>query len=76
MAQDPVGTFLKAFLIPGTQQSVQQDVIRLESGIRLELAAPVPILVLLGKQKLPCSGDCRAHALAQFLNFSKSQFWT
>jgi hypothetical protein len=55
---------------------VQQDVIRLESGIRLELAAPVPILVLLGKQKLPCSGDCRAHALAQFLNFSKSQFWT
>ena len=73
MAQNPVRRLLKALLIPRPQQRVQQNVIRLERGIGFELAAPVPFLMLLRKQKLPRRRDRRAHALPSSSIFPKAQ---
>ena len=49
ISQDVVSTFSKALRISRSQQRVQQNVIRLKRGIRLELAAPVAFFVLLGE---------------------------
>ena len=75
MLQNPVRRLLKPFLVPGSKQRMQEDVIRLERSIGFEFAAPVAVLVLLRKKKFPRSRDRRAHARAQFLNFSEAKLW-
>ena len=64
MAQDPVCRFLEALGIPGAQQRVQQNVIRLERRIGFEFAAPVPIFVLLREKILARRRDRRVTRLA------------
>ena len=73
MAQNPVRSLLKALLIAGPEQRVQQDVIGLERGIGFEFAAPVPFLVLLREEIFARRRDRGAHAAAQFLNFSEAK---
>ena len=62
MAQNPVRRLLKAFLIPGPEQRVQQDVIGLERGVGFELPAPVSFFMLLREKILPRGGDRCADA--------------
>jgi hypothetical protein len=73
--QNPVRRLLKPLLIPRPQQRVQQNVIRLERGVRFKFAAPVPLFMLLRKKKLPRGCHRSAHMAAQFLNFSEAQLW-
>ena len=73
MAQDPLRGFLKALRVAGTQQRVQQDVVRLEGRIRLEFSAPVAFFVLLREKIFLGRRDGGAHPATQFLDFSEAK---
>src|SRR5215472_11642485 len=63
--------FAETFLLSATQKRVQQDIVRLEGGVSLELAAPVALFMLLRKQLLAGSIDGGGHSARQVINFSK-----
>src|SRR3984957_20114459 len=75
MPQNPVRRLLKAFLVPRPEQSVQQNVVRLQRGIRLELPAPVALFMLLREKIFSRGRNRRAHTRAQSLNFAKAKLW-
>ena len=75
MPQNPVRRLLKAFLVAGPEQRMQQNVIRLERSVGFEFAAPVSFFMLLREQKFPRSRNRRAYTAGKFLNFSEAKLW-
>jgi hypothetical protein len=52
MLNNPIRGLLKARGIARSQQRVEQNVIRLEGGIRFEFSAPIAFVVLRGEEEL------------------------
>src|SRR4029077_6339449 len=71
--ENPVYRLLEALLIAGTQQCVQQDVVRFQGGIGFELAAPVAFLVLL-REKI-FAGGCNGgtYSRGEVFNFAEAK---
>ena len=57
LAQDLGDCPLHLALVAGAQQRVHHDVVGFEGGVGFQLAAPIAIRVLLGKQKIPGPRD-------------------
>src|SRR2546423_9094514 len=75
MAKNIVCALLIALGIAGTEQRVQQNVVRLEGGIGFEFAAPVTVLVLLRKQAITARANRRRYTAGEILDFSETQLW-
>src|SRR5260370_33827475 len=74
MLDDPVRGPLEASGIASAEQSVKQNVIRLEGGVGFEIATPIAFLVLRGEKKLAGGGHGSAHAGGQTINLAEAKF--
>src|SRR5258708_6367319 len=73
MAEDPVGGFLKAFGVAGTEQRMQQDVVGFEGSVSFKLAAPVAFFVLLREKKFTSGLNGRSDAGSKVVDFAEDE---
>src|SRR5712671_2616456 len=76
MLNNPVCGFLEALLITGSEQGVQQNVIRLQGGVGFEFAAPIASLVPRGEKKLARGTDRDADSISQTLDLAEAKLWS
>ena len=72
MVQDVASRLVKACLVAGAEQRMQQDVIGFEGGIGFQFPAPVTLFVLLREKILASRIDGDRDPAAQVVNLSKS----
>ena len=73
--EDIVRGFVKTLGIAGAEQRMQQDVIGFESGIGLELAAPVAVFVLLGEKLFAGRFERQTDAAGEAFNLAETKLW-
>jgi hypothetical protein len=73
MLDNPVRGFLEALGVAGSEQGVEQNVIRLEGGVGFEFAAPVAILVLCGEEKFAGGAHGGGYAAGQSVDSAKTK---
>jgi hypothetical protein len=64
---------LEALRVAGSEQSVEQDVIRFECGISFQFAAPISILMLSREKKSTDGSNCGRHTIDQPVDFAKEE---
>ena len=72
LLQNVARSFRHALRIAGAQQHVQDDVVGFERGIGFQLAAPVTLFVLLGKEAVAGAVNGRSHPADEIINFSET----
>jgi hypothetical protein len=72
VTQNEIAAFLEAFLIPCSQQGVQQDVVGFQCGIGFQLATPVAVIELPGEEVFSGSIDRDGYAAGKIVYLAKS----
>ena len=72
MVKNVLRGLVKAGLVSGSQQSVQQDVVRLERGVGFQLSAPIAFFVLLRKKIFARGVSGHGDAAAEIIDLAKT----